>query len=125
MSSTIGRTHPSGRKNLTMLGQRAKKAVDDAGENLSPLTLTVLFVVPIVAAALFNVWIHVATVRLGYELSTAARQHESLVEENRGIRIEIATLKSPERLKRLASENYKMSPPRSGQVLKLSAQVKK
>jgi cell division protein FtsL len=125
MSSAIGRAYPNGRKHLTMLGQRAKQAVDDAGENLSPLTLTVFFVAPIVAAALFNVWIHVATVRLGYELSTAARDHESLVEENRGIRIEIATLKSPERLKRLATDNYKMAPPRPGQVVKLSGRMNK
>ena len=126
MSSTIGRASRVGPKeHLTMIGQRAKRAVDDASENLSPLSLTVLFLLPIVAAALFNVWIHVATIHLGYELSAEARIHETLVEKNRGIRVEIATLKSPDRLKQLAAETYKMGPPKPGQVIRVPKAVKK
>ena len=125
MPSAIGRVARTGPKeHLTMIGQRAKKMVDDAGENLSPLTLCILFILPVVAAALFNVWIHVATVRLGYELSAEARLHERLVEENRGIRVEIATLKSPERLKKLANETYRMTAPKPGQVIRVSKAVK-
>ena len=125
MSSTIGRASAaSPKQHFTMIGHRAKKAVDEASERLSPLTLTVLFISPVVAAALFNVWIHVATIHLGYELSAEARIHESLVEENRGVRVEIATLKSPDRLKKLATETYQMGPPKAGQVIRVPKAVK-
>jgi cell division protein FtsL len=116
MASVIGRALPSGRKHLTIIGTRAKRAVDDAGELLSPLSLTLIFVTPVVAAALFYVWTHVATVRLGYDLSAEAKIHEKLVEANRGLRIEIATLKSPQRLKELAHGRYLMAAPVAGQV---------
>jgi len=119
MASTIGRVLPAGRKHLTSFGVRTKHAVDDATKVLSPLSLALIFVVPVVAAALFYVWTHVATVRLGYELSAEAKLHEKLIEENRGLRIEIATLKSPQRLKKLARETYGMAAPALGQVLLL------
>ena len=70
-----------------------------------------------VAAALFYVWTQVAAVRLGYELSAAATVHKSLGEENRGLRIEVASLKSTDRLRALATDKYKLHPPTPGQVI--------
>ena|GEM_PF-6517925 len=123
MSSTIGRAQPSGiRRDLTFIRQRAQNIVDSAAERLSPLTLSILFAMPIIAAALFNVWIHVATIQLGYALSAEAQKHEKLVEENRVLRIDIAALRSPQRLKKLARESYNMGPPKAGQVLEMKGQ---
>lgn len=87
---------------------------------LGPLGTSVAVAIPVVLAALFYVWTQVTTVRLGYELSKAAKAHKNLLEENRGLRIEVAALKAPERLERLAKIHHGLAPPRSEQVIELS-----
>ena len=62
----------------------------------------IAIVLPLVAAALFHVWAETTTVRLGYLLSQAGDAHRALLEENRGLRIEVAALRAPERLERMA-----------------------
>jgi cell division protein FtsL len=78
-----------------------------------------LLIAPVVAAGLFYVWTRVATLRLGYELSKAGEAHQALIEQNRGLRIEAASLKAPDRLARLAHDKYRLEPPRASQVIKL------
>lgn len=99
----------------------ARAALDKAAGDLSPVLTAVMLAVPVVAAALFYVWTHVSTVRLGYELSAAATQHRALLEANRGLRIEVATLKSPERLERLATTKYRLAPPSAQQIIRVKA----
>lgn len=83
------------------------------------LVKTMLIVAPVLAAALFYVWAEVTTVRMGYMMSQASDAHRVLLEENRGLRIEVAALRAPERLERLAIERYKLEPPKSEQVIRL------
>jgi cell division protein FtsL len=94
--------------------QRAAKL-----EELGVLQMAIILVAPVVAAALFYVWAEVTSVRLGYLLSQAGEAHNTLVEENRGLRIEVAALKAPERLKRIAQERFHLAPPRLEQVVRL------
>ena len=90
-----------------------------AASDLSVLTLAVLLAAPVVAAAVFYVWTHVATVHRGYELSAADDVHQALLEENRGLRIEVAALKRPDRLERLARERYRLRRPTKSQVIRI------
>ena len=85
---------------------------------LGPLAIAVLLAVPPTAAALFYVWTHVTTVRLGYLLSRAAENRDALVEENRALRIEISSLEAPERLARIATERFGLVPPRPDQIVR-------
>ena len=83
------------------------------------LRKTMVIVAPVVCAALFYVWAQVTTVRLGYTLSQVSDAHRSLLEVNRGLRIEVAALRAPERLERLAVERFHLEPPKTEQVIRL------
>ena len=101
-----------------------RRGIKVASGELSPIITAVLLLAPVVAAALFYVWTQVAAVRLGYELSAAASAHKSLGEENRGLRIEVASLKSTDRLRALAASKYNLHPPAAGQVIVLKGSAK-
>lgn len=98
--------------------QRAKSVVKSAAKELSPLVQAVALVVPVVCAALFYVWSHVATVRLGFDLSRAGETHRALLEENRALRVEVASLKAPERLKEIAAKTG-LQAPRADQIVRI------
>jgi cell division protein FtsL len=87
-------------------------------KELAPPTLAALLIAPVVASALFYVWTHVAAIRLGYQMSAAGEEHRLLLEENRALRVEVSSLKAPERLKQLAIK-HRLAPPRSQQVIRL------
>lgn len=101
-------------------GRKRKSGDERRPFELGPLGTSVTVAIPVVLAALFYVWTQVTTVRLGYELSKAAKAHQRLLEENRGLRIEVAALKAPERLQRLAKIHHGLAPPRTEQVIELS-----
>lgn len=86
---------------------------------LGPLEQSVLVAAPVIAASLFYVWTQVTTVQLGYALSKASEVHEALLEENRSLRIETATLRAPDRLKKLARTRFGHKNPRSSHVIRL------
>lgn len=89
-----------------------------------PVVVAVVLLLPVVFAALFYVWTRVATVRLGYAISEAGSDHQQLVEENRGLRIEVAALKSPQRLEQIGRERFRLRPPLPEQVVKLESRAK-
>jgi cell division protein FtsL len=86
--------------------------------HLGTVGVAVLLVLPVLAAALFYVWAEITTIRLGYLLAQAGDAHRALLEENRGLRIEVSALRAPERLMRLADQ-YRLEPPKSEQVVRL------
>ncbi len=65
----------------------------------------------LVAVLLFSAWQHFELLRHGYRLG--ALQQERAVEEeiNRHLRLEVETLKSPERIERLAGERLHLVIP--------------
>jgi cell division protein FtsL len=56
---------------------------------------------------------------MGYVLSTTAKLQNQLEQENRELRVEIATLTSPERLEVMAHRRLELTPPQKGQVIVL------
>jgi cell division protein FtsL len=83
-----------------------------------PLARAVLIAAPVVGAALFYVWAQLTTVLLGYRISEAAEQLQSLREQNRSLRLEAASLRSPERLERIAVQ-FGLAPPVRSQVVEI------
>ncbi|MCC7381849.1 MAG: hypothetical protein IT384_08475 [Deltaproteobacteria bacterium] len=115
--SLLSRVERGVREGKTHL-RKVESAVKTSANELGPLMLALLLISPVVAAALFYVWAHVATVRLGFALSESGEVHRTLLEENRALRIEVATLKAPERLKQLGME-YRLAPPVSSQIIRV------
>jgi cell division protein FtsL len=82
------------------------------------LLLSVL-VGALVSLALLHVWSRLQVVQMGYVLSTSAKLQNQLEQENRELRVEIATLTSPDRLEGRARGRLGLARPQKGQVIVL------
>jgi hypothetical protein len=65
-------------------------------------------------------WQHFKAIEYGYKIESLKIQREGLVEVNRAYRLEAASLRSPDRIDRLARE-YGMQPPQAGQVIRMDS----
>jgi cell division protein FtsL len=78
---------------------------------------TLFFVACLVSLALAHVWLRLQVVHLGYVLSTTSKLHGQLEQENRELKLEFATLTSPDRLQELARSRLGLREPEKGQVV--------
>lgn len=78
-----------------------------------------LVLTTLTAAAVLHVRSRLAVVQLGYELSKALNERTGLQATRRQLAVEVATLRSPRRLRKLAVEQLGLSEPGPGQVMRL------
>ncbi len=71
----------------------------------------------LIAFSLFYVWSRVLVINLGYDLSQAMEIQGELVQDNKKLQIEIATLKSLARIERIAQDELDMEKPLPGQII--------
>ena len=67
--------------------------------------------------ALLHVWLRLQVVQMGYVLSTTSKLENQLEQENRELKVELATLTSPDRLEAMARRRLGLMPPEKGQVI--------
>jgi cell division protein FtsL len=79
----------------------------------------ILLGVALIAAVLSHVWLRLQVVRMGYVLSTTSKLQARLEQENRELKVELATLTSPDRLEALARQRLGLTQPEKGQVVLL------
>jgi cell division protein FtsL len=77
----------------------------------------ILFLVFLIGGSLFYVWSRIQVIQMGYEISNALKEERALVEANKRIRLEIATLKSYTRIEKIAVEELGMGKPKPDQVI--------
>jgi cell division protein FtsL len=65
-------------------------------------------------------WQHFKAIEYGYKIEFMKDERNGLAELNRTLRLEEASLRSPDRIDRLARQ-YGMQPPQAGQVLRMDA----
>jgi len=65
-------------------------------------------------------WQHFKAIEYGYKVESLRNQRDGLLEMNRALHLEEASLRSPDRIDRLARE-YGMQPPRAGQVVRIDS----
>lgn len=70
-----------------------------------------------IACSLFYVWSHHQIISLGYETSQAAQEEQALQQENNRLRLELASLKAPGRIERMAQEELGLVPPQKEQLI--------
>jgi len=70
-----------------------------------------------IGCSLFYVWSHNQIISLGYETSEAAREEQALQQENNRLRLELASLKAPGRIERMAQRELGLSPPQKEQLI--------
>lgn len=69
-------------------------------------TIAVIFIV--ILLLFFRVWITSSAVQIACEINLLDQKKENLEEENKRLMIELATLKSPERISRVATYDLSM-----------------
>jgi cell division protein FtsL len=63
-------------------------------------------------------WQHFKAIEYGYKIESLRAQRDSLVEVNRALNLEDASLRAPERIDALARQ-LGMQPPQAGQVIRM------
>ena len=69
----------------------------------------------VTGAAIAQVWTHLQVIQYGYKISTSSKQRAALLETNRRLRIEVALLKNPARVAKLAA-HYGLRPAEPEQL---------
>lgn len=82
----------------------------------TPLATSLVFLA-LVAIVLVHVWLRLQVVHMGYVLSTTSKLQNRLEQENRELKVELATLTSPDRLEAMARKRLGLAPPEKGQVI--------
>ncbi len=78
-----------------------------------------LALVCLACVVLLYVWLRLQVLNQGYALSTTTKLQQRLEQEQRELRLELATLTSPERLEAMARQRLGLRPPEKGQVIVL------
>lgn len=76
-----------------------------------------LLALALVGVALAHVWLRLQVVQMGYVLSTTSKLQNQLEQEQRELKVELATLMSPDRLEAMARRRLGLAPPEKGQVI--------
>ena len=77
------------------------------------LILMLFFIVEL----FFCTWCRVQCIRTGYEISREARRHQNLITLQNNLRIELARLRSPERIAKIAEQKLGLVMPTSEQMI--------
>ena len=81
--------------------------------------LLIVVVLSITSAAIAEVWTHLRAIEYGYQIARARKAQTKLRERNRRLHIELALLKSPERVGRVARQEMGMRQPEPEQIHRL------
>ena len=82
------------------------------------LSIVVLFgTLALIGCCLFNVWAHHQVISLGYEISQASQEEQDLLKENKRLRLELAALKSPGRIEKMALKELGFVNPQKEQLI--------
>ena len=87
------------------------------GEKQKNLFFILAIVLLIVTFFVLFAWSRIEVINLGYRISYVGRQQKELLRENRELKLEIASLKSPSRLEKLGREELNLFPPDPQQII--------
>jgi cell division protein FtsL len=71
--------------------------------------------------SLFYVWPHIRMTELEYQIAEEVGNKQRLLEEREKLKIELATLKSPQRIEVIAREKLQMTYPERDQLVNLKS----
>jgi hypothetical protein len=82
-----------------------------------PSRAVVAWVAALTVAGALEVWLHLQTTELGYQLSALHKLIDRLGAERGELEVELATLTSPRSLDGAAKTRLGLRPPREGQIV--------
>ena len=74
------------------------------------VAIGIALMVVLMAELLVYTWCRVQYVRIGYEITEATKEHQRLAELYRRLKVEEASLRSPERIMRIAQQRGLVMP---------------
>jgi len=83
------------------------------------MMITLLMLICFMGTGIGYVWSNFERTQIGYSLSQLQRKEMRLKEINQKLKLELATLKSPQNLERLATQKLGLSPPKPEQIILL------
>lgn len=109
------------RQSVRPLRSQKKERIESAGGRRRPrhVMLIAFLSLGVVGVALLHVWLRLQVVHMGYVLSTTSKLQNQLEQENRELKVELATLTSPDRLEAMSRRRLGLRPPEKGQVIVL------
>jgi cell division protein FtsL len=112
MSQVVGSAHTG----IRMVPRATAQRSHFRGETIE-FILTLALGIVILAAALLYVWQHTYVVRLGYEIERLRARQAALIQENKGLRLEMGQLRSLKRVEDIARRQLGMITPKPDQVI--------
>lgn len=91
--------------------RKAKNPV--RGDNIKVVAFACAVVILLVLGSLLYAWSSLKITHIGYEMADALKERKNLMETNERLKIELATLKSPDRIEALAAQKLGMRTPKS------------
>jgi cell division protein FtsL len=95
----------------------ARKQYKRFHRNGRQIVLVVFMLFALMGSGIGYVWSNFERTQIGYDVSQLKREEIRLKEINQKLRLEIATLKSPQRLQALAVEKLGLQQPTSRQIV--------
>ena len=81
------------------------------------MLLLIMFMTVFLAELLFFTWCRVQTIGAGYEISREANRHQDLITLRNNLKVELARLKSPERIAKIAKNQLGLITPTPEQMI--------
>lgn len=96
------------------LQRKNRKAKNLArGDKIKVVGFACGVVILLVLGSLLYAWSSLKITHIGYEMADALKERKNLMETNERLKIELATLKSPDRIEALAVQKLGMRTPKS------------
>lgn len=103
---------------ISLLTRRREEQIPAGAQRRVSLP-TLLLGLMLLGLALVHVWLRLQVIQIGYVLSTTSKVQSQLEQENRELKLELATLTSPDRLEEKARTRLGLREPAKGQVVLL------
>jgi cell division protein FtsL len=100
-------------------GQKKERIARGDRLRRHPVLWIAVLALVLVGVTLLHVWLRLQVVHMGYVLATTSKLQNQLEQENRELKVELATLTSPDRLEAMARQRLGLRPPEKGQVIVL------
>jgi cell division protein FtsL len=85
--------------------------------NPKRLAVWIFLLCVFIAELLIYTWVRVQCVRVGYEISALTKEQQRLTELQANFKIELARLRAPQRIIRIAQEKLGLTLPSSKQMM--------
>jgi cell division protein FtsL len=112
MAEVVSKTVAIGHADPVREASAAARGVDR-----SLVLVTLVVAVVFLGCALFSVWAHHQVISLGYEISKANQEEQELLQMNKKLRLEVAALKSPNRIQGTAMRDLGFANPQKDQLI--------